>query len=351
MTIGMRTGRMKDKGARQPDLPQTRYVSARSVRQLPLILKHPGWTLRQLQIILAIAELGSLSKASERLHVAQPALSRHLRLIEQGLGVTIFARKPRGMEITPAGVLLVDGAANILRQLDDLRADLMSIGGEVVGQLVFAIPPILADEFGARVISQFKATFPKVSLRLVTGFSGHVAEWLQRAEVDIAVIYDGPKTVNLDSQPVMSERLFLIGDKKAALSMRRSHSFRSLAEKPLILSGAQHTPRFIVEEIAAKLGVELNVVLEADSTRVAKTLVASGHGFTIMPMSSVYQEVRSKTLSIAPIINPIPTCRMILASAVGKPPSAVVKYLTKTIKDEIKSLLSNGVCIGTPLDT
>lgn len=313
-------------------------------------MKNPGWTLRQLQIILAIAELGSLSKASERLHVAQPALSRHLRLIEQGIGVAIFARKSHGMEITPAGELLVDRAANILRQLDELRSDLISIGGEVVGHLVFAIPPILADEFGARLISQFKMNFPKVSVRLVTGFSGHVAEWLERAEVDIAVIYDGPKTLNLESQPLMSERLFLVGDKKAGLSMRRPHTLKSLADKPLVLSGIQHTPRFIIEEIAAKLNVDLNVVLEADSTRVTKTLVANGHGYTIMPMSSVYQEIRNKTLTIAPIVNPIPACRMILASAAGKPPSAVVKYLTKTIKDEIKLLLADGICIGTPLD-
>lgn len=333
------------------NVPPDRYVSARSIRQLAPAFKHPGWTLRQLQIILAIAELGSLSKASERLHVAQPALSRHLRLIEQGLGVSIFERKPHGMEITVAGELLVDRAASILRQLDQLRSELMSVGSEVVGRLVFAIPPILADEFGAQVISQLKATFPKVSIRLVTGFSGHVAEWLERGEVDIAVIYDGPKTVNLESKPLLLERLFLVGDSKTGLSMRKAHSFKSLGNKPLVLSGIQHTPRFILEEIAAKISVELDVVLEADSTRVAKTLVAKGHGYTIMPMSSVHAEVANKTLTIAPIISPVPACRMILASTPGKPPSVVIQYLTDTIKKEIKALLADGRYIGTALDS
>jgi LysR family transcriptional regulator, nitrogen assimilation regulatory protein len=347
----LKTNNTRQNGTQETSEPfNPGYLSARSIRQLPSVSLHSGWSLRQLQIILAIAELGSLSKASERLHIAQPALSRHLRLLEKGLGVTVFERKPYGMELTPAGELLVCRSASILRQLDDLRSELISMSGDIIGRHVFAMPPILADEFGARLVGAFKQTFPKVSLRLVTGFSGHVAEWLERGEVDMAVIYDGPKTVSLDSKSLVSERLFLVGPKSARLSMRRHCVFKSLVDKPLILSGLQHTPRAIIEDIASKTGIALRVVLEVDSTRVTKAMVVEGHGYTIMPMSSVYAEVKNNALTIAPIVNPIPACKMILASAPGRPASAIVNYLSELIHDEIKSLLAKGFWVGTSLD-
>src|SRR3954469_10734762 len=124
--------------------------------------------LRQLTTFVQVADLGSLSKAAERLRIAQPALSRQIRLLEEELKVTLFTRHGRGMVLTPAGELLRGRASGILRQVEEARADLMEEAGAVRGRVVFGMPPTVGDVLATRLIERFLALHPEVRLRVVT---------------------------------------------------------------------------------------------------------------------------------------------------------------------------------------
>lgn len=229
--------------------------------------------LRQIQIIMTVAELGSISRAAERLHVAQPALSRQIRLSEEELGIDLFVRSPHGMIPTSAGRLLVSRAPGILSQLDDLRADVLSMADEVSGHLIFGAPPAIADRLAGSVIQEFRASFPKVTLRIIVGISGQVAQLLRNSEVDVAVLYEVPEIDTLNTEPLLDERLFLVGPQDAALSMDEPVRFRQLSGKRFVLPGRENAGRRVVEDLAVKFKVPIDVPIEVDSIYVTKHLV------------------------------------------------------------------------------
>jgi DNA-binding transcriptional LysR family regulator len=149
--------------------------------------------LKQLRTFRAVAELGSLSKAADRLRAAQPALSRHIKLLEHELRVELFVRNGRGMLLTSAGRMLLDRTTGLIARSS--RSATTSIGErQSVGP---RHPRAGADgERGAvrTVRPPRHHEFPDVSLRIVESYGGHLVEWLHRGEMDLAIIY-GPRWI------------------------------------------------------------------------------------------------------------------------------------------------------------
>jgi LysR family transcriptional regulator, nitrogen assimilation regulatory protein len=295
---------------------------------------------------MTIAEVGSVGKASERLHLAQPALSRQVRLLEEELDTKLFIRRPRGMELTLAGELIVKRSGMILRQVEDLKTDLFALGGDITGDIVLAIPPSMVQDFTSRAFEQFMTKFPKVTFRIVTGLTGQVAEWLLRAEVDLAVVYEVPGIEHLKTQALFNEDLFIIGKKDDDFALDRPIRFKSLSGKKLMMPSNKHAPRQEIERIASKLGMKFNIPFEVDSVVILKNFVQRGHGYTILPMASVYPEVKKGILTAAPISNPKPSCRLVLASSPDRPNSVITHYFSEIVKEEIENMLKQGIAVG-----
>src|SRR6201994_2665732 len=106
---------------------------------------------RQLRTFSCVAELGSLSKASDTLRVAQPALSRQIKLLEHELRTELFIRNGRGMVLTDSGRLLLSRTAGIVRQLDQIRDDIQSSGGPPTGRVVLGLVPTVSCVLSARL--------------------------------------------------------------------------------------------------------------------------------------------------------------------------------------------------------
>src|SRR6201996_9023070 len=105
---------------------------------------------RQLRTFSCVAELGSLSKASDRLRIAQPALSRQIKLLEHELRIELFTRNGRGMLLTAAGQLLLDRTTGLVRQIEQVRDDLQSVGGSPSGRVVLGLVPTVGCILSAR---------------------------------------------------------------------------------------------------------------------------------------------------------------------------------------------------------
>src|SRR5215217_2788437 len=206
--------------------------------------------LRQLTTFVQVADLGSLSKAAERLRIAQPALSRQIRLLEEELKVALFARHGRGMVLTPAGELLRGRAGGILRQVEEARADLMEEAGAVRGRVVFGMPPTVGDVLATRLIERFLALHPEVRLRVVTAYSGYLLEWLHSGEVDIAVVYSTERAANVRISPLLVENLYFVGAGGPTEEAGHAVPFAEVAARRLVLPGPQHGLRVLVEEEA-----------------------------------------------------------------------------------------------------
>ncbi|MCG5243102.1 LysR substrate-binding domain-containing protein [Azospirillum doebereinerae] len=296
--------------------------------------------IAQLRTFIHVAELGSLNKAAGRLRIAQPALSRQIRLLEEELGVRLFDRHGRGMALTDEGRDTLRHATRVVAALEELKASAAGPGTALAGHVAIGLPPTVADIVSVPLVAAFRAQHPKVMVQLVSAYSGYLLDWLYRGEIDLAMLYDPRATYALRSQPLMRERLFLIGPPGAGLAKDRPVPFREAAREPLLLPSLRQGLRVILEKAALDAGVALNVIVETDSYTALKDLVRHGHGCTILPFTPIHEDVAAGRLTAAPLTDPAPTRQLVLAYPSDRQVSRAARYagevLTTILRDHVE---------------
>lgn len=306
--------------------------------------------IQQLKTIIHVEELGSLSKAAERLNVAQPALSRQIRLLEEELGVHLFNRHGRGMVITPIGEAVLGHAATIMREMDAIRSTAAAAKTTLSGKVEIGMTPTVSEFVIAPLMEQTKARHPNLSLRFSSAFSGHLMDWLKRGELDVAFSYDLEYQPSLVIKPVMVENLLLIGPASANLSLEQAVSFSALATMPLVLPSPRHGLRRIVDECARKAGVQLASTVEVDSFGAMVSLVKSGFGSTILPLPPVYEHFSRGVVTAAPLADPVPSRKLVVAFASDGHINAAARYIGDSFVEIARDLVSRRVWSGYMTD-
>lgn len=302
--------------------------------------------LSQLRTLVHVAELGSLSKAAARLRIAQPALSRQVRLLEAELGSALFARHGRGMVITEAGRTVLVHATRILAEVEALRDGVSGAGAVLGGHVAIGLPPTIADLIAVPLVAAFTATHPRVSVRLVSAYTGTLLDGLQRGEIDLAILYDPRATRGLRSRPLMRERLFLIGAGDADLAPDRPVPFRSLAGERLLLPSDRHGLRNVLQLFADEAGIALDVAVEIDSYTALKELVRHGYGRTILPLAPIHADLEAGRLTAAPIVDPTPTRRLLLSFPPDRPPSRAAEFAGEAVTAIMAAQVAKGIWVG-----
>jgi LysR family transcriptional regulator, nitrogen assimilation regulatory protein len=299
--------------------------------------------IRQLRTFSCVAELGSLSKASDTLRVAQPALSRQIKLLEHELRAELFTRNGRGMVLTDAGRLLLARTAGIVRQIDQVRDEIQSAGGPPSGRVVLGLVPTVSCVISARLARRTVDTYPGISLCIVESYSGHLMEWLHRGEMDLALIYGPSSDLHLTVQSLGRDTIVAVGPRGSGLAQKKQVDIGWLLRQRLVLPSHSHGLRALIEHAAAKKKLKLDVKLEADSFRVLTSLVEEGLGYTLLPPSSVRNEVAAGRLETAAIAKPAPMRELTLASPIDHPGSTAITLITELIRDELIACRGDGL--------
>jgi LysR family transcriptional regulator, nitrogen assimilation regulatory protein len=302
--------------------------------------------ISQLRTLIHVAELGSLSKAADRMHIAQPALSRQMRLLEEELGVRLFVRHGRGMVITEQGRDVLAHAVRVMTELDEIRARTSDANAPLTGQIAIGMPPTVADIISVPLVTAFGKAHPKVMLRLVSAYTGYLLDWLHRGEIDVAILYDPRAARSVRSRPLLLENLFLIGPKKAGFSTARAIPFKQLDGKRLLLPSVRHGLRTIVERCATEAGISLDVAVEADSYATLKDLVRRGHGWTILPLAPIHDDIVARRLTAAALIDPVPMRRLMLSYPADRPVSRLARFAGETITSIVSDQVERKVWAG-----
>jgi LysR family transcriptional regulator, nitrogen assimilation regulatory protein len=299
--------------------------------------------IRQLRTFSCVAELGSLSKASDTLRVAQPALSRQIKLLEHELRAELFTRNGRGMVLTDAGRLLLARTAGIVRQIDQVRDEIQSSGGPPSGRVVLGLVPTVSCVISARLARHTVDKYPGISLCIVESYSGHLMEWLHRGEMDLALIYGPSSDLHLTAQSLGRDPIVAVGPRGSGLSQRKQVDIGWLLRQRLVLPSHSHGLRALIEQAAAKKKLKLDVKLEADSFRVLTSLVEEGLGYTLLPPSSVRHEVAAGRLETAAIAKPSPMRELTLASPIDHPGSTAIAVVSELLRSELSACREEGL--------
>jgi len=300
----------------------------------------------QLKTLIHVAELGSLSKASDRLHVAQPALSRQIRQLEKELGVYLFERHGRGMEITAAGLEVLERATRIMDELESIRTSVAGGRAAFRGMVAIGTTPTTAEIVTVPLVQRIRDTHPDLSIRFSSAFSGYLLDWLQRGELELAISYDPQPLHTLRIEPVMMENLVLVGPPEARLNLDTVVPFAELANEQMVLPSPRHGLRKIMDQCALERGFKITTSVEADSFGAMIDLVRHGFGYTALPLASIYSRLDDGSLCAAPLVDPTPMRKLVLVLPADRQVSPATRYVGQTFVDIASELVAKGIWAG-----
>ena len=257
--------------------------------------------LRQLRNFIEIAQLRSFTRAAEVLHIAQPALSRQIRMIEEDLGAPVFKRYDRGVSLTETGELLRDRVSSLLVQFDQLRDEVIARAGEPRGELTAGLPPSMRQLITVPLVNAYCRRYAEVNLHVQEGISVDLGKLLQEGKLDCAVIVDLAALPFAKSEPFLREQLFLVGPREAQLDMRKPASIKDASDKPMILTSRPNSLRLVFENALGRARLPLKLIADGNSTEMMIELVSCGLGYSVLPYCATWSTLRQGTLSAAPI--------------------------------------------------
>src|SRR6218665_103288 len=166
--------------------------------------------LRQIEYFVRVAELGSFTRASVVLGIAQPALSRQVRLLEVELRQSLLLRNGRGATPTEAGQLLLKHGRSILHQVARAREELGRVRGALAGRVAIGLPPSIAKVVTVPLTRAFRAQLPDAALAISEGLSVAMQELLTTGLLDIVLLYNTASGPGMETTALLEEDLFLV---------------------------------------------------------------------------------------------------------------------------------------------
>jgi LysR family nitrogen assimilation transcriptional regulator len=300
--------------------------------------------LKQLKAFSTLAEFGSFSRSAGVLGVAQPVLSRQIKALEQELGVELFYRNGRGTVLTEAGKVLNLYAKDLVETVDRAASEVMALKSSPRGTIVIGLPPSVGIVLTVPLVQHFREAFPLISLRVIEGFSGHVLEWLLTGKIDVAVLYNAPRTGSLRAEPLLTDELFLLGPAEGGiLPDAESVPARLLSAIPLILPARPHGLRMLVDSMLGEAGIVPRVEIEVEAMPSTLGLVENGVGYTILSYSTAHARVQAGRMRAWRIVEPGITRQLILATSSQRPTTPAMRSLVAMVRQEVRSLTEQGL--------
>ena len=290
--------------------------------------------LKQLGYFVRVAELGSFTRASIALAIAQPALSRQIRLLEVELRQSLLIRNGRGARPTEAGQLLLRHGRGILHQVELAREELGAVRGALAGRVSIGLPPSLSRLITVPLTHAFKQQLPHAHLTLTEGFSVLMLESLRVGNLDMAVLYNVAHSPDVDITTLHTDELVLISKTVDIEKKKTKHqpiTLAEVAELPLILPSRPNAFRLLIESEMIAIGRNPRVTLEVDGLNAILSLVKEGLGHAVLPRYTLSNFDDPKWFTLRSICNPSILSELMLVRAARRSSTETQKIASDVV--------------------
>jgi len=298
--------------------------------------------LRHLRYFIVVAEEGHITRAAGRLNMQQPPLSQQIKAIERELGVQLFHRRPRGVELTATGRAFFEDARAILSQVDRAFETARRTARGELGRICVGVTPTSPfHPFVPRVIRAFREAYPLVSVTMEEQHSDELLEYLRNERIDAAFI----RTLPADSEdvvisPLLDEELVVVlpeGHTLARGKTATALSLKALAGETFIIQGGQYGLSLYADTIAACHAAGFNPRVGQEAPRLASTLslVAVGLGISIVPAS--LQSMHMAGLAYRRLKGPNRLRAPLMLASRRRDPSTAVRNYVDLVKRSAKT--------------
>jgi DNA-binding transcriptional LysR family regulator len=258
-----------------------------------------NFTLNQLEIFLKVAQTQSVTKASEALHLSQPAVSIQLKNFQDQFEIPLTEVVGRRIYITDFGREIASAAENILLEVAEINNKTLAYRGQLTGCLKISV-----ISTGKYVMPYFLSDFLNehqgVALEMDVTNKNSVLESLENNAVDFALVSQPPTSLNIEKIDLFPNKLYLIGSKPATFSKPISIE-KAIQDHPLIFREKGSGTRQIMEQYISRYQIPVIKKIELTSNEAVKQAVMAGLGYSIMPLIGIRNELTNKLLHIIPV--------------------------------------------------
>jgi LysR family hydrogen peroxide-inducible transcriptional activator len=291
--------------------------------------------LRHLETLLAIAEEGSFTAAADALATVQSNVSDQVRQLEAELGVPLLVRSRKGAEPTEFGVLVLDRARRVNRELEAMRADLALLQGLDAGYARLGVVGTASRWLVPALVADLRDRAPGVRLRVNEGASERLFTELVDGELAQAVVTEPVDDRRLVVEHLLEEELIGLVGRDVELP-REPVPLAEFAKFPLVLPPDPNPLRIEVDRAAEAIGISLTVPVEVEGIRLIADLVVAGNYASILPETAIPPELRHvRTVTIAGL----PPRRLAMVSA----RDAQLSLADQAVRDSVRNLVEKHV--------
>lgn len=239
--------------------------------------------LRQLSYFLEVARHGSFSKASEKLHLSQPTLSKMVKNLEEELGLLLFERSTRRIHLTDAGEVVQAHAQHIMRSFENLDSALTEMKQIKTGHFTLGLPPVIGASFFPKIIARFHQLYPNVRIQLVEEGGKLVEQALLEGEIDLGVVVLPVDEEMFEIVPLVERELMLVVNPEHTLARKNQVSLLDLTEESFILFRKGFALHDRVREACIRSGYEPTVAYESAQWDFISEMVTANMGISLLP--------------------------------------------------------------------
>ncbi|OTW85568.1 LysR family transcriptional regulator [Bacillus thuringiensis serovar cameroun] len=240
---------------------------------------------RQLYYFKEIVKQGSISKAAEVLHIAQPPLSQLLKKLETDLGTTLIHRYRQKWELTATGEILYQYANKMLMQIQDVKQQIQEIEQGICGTVSIGVSSTCSNML-IDYVSMFRTQYLNVKIKIVTGNSEELLKKLEQREIDVALLLRLGNSEQYEMKILKKQPTAVIIPSSWATSFSSQHvTIEQIAQFPFIMLGAMEGLSFNEDlfKVFDEHQVKPNIIIECKDIRMVVALVSRGLGLSVIP--------------------------------------------------------------------
>lgn len=286
--------------------------------------------LYQLEYFVEVARQRNFTRAAERLHIAQPALSQQMRNLEAELGATLFARGRRQTTLTAAGEALLPHAQSLLAQAEAAKHVVAEVAELRAGRLVVASIPSLSGCWLPRVVKRFRQRHPSIELAITEDSSTRVADLVDRGQAEIGFLQLPADRDRFEVHELLAEPFVVLAAADHALARRRSVRLAELRDQPFVFYKGK--ARETALGACREAGFEPRIACESGELETVRALVAAGLGVAVLPRLAV--RAAQDGLKALELREPVVRRKLGWICRKGAPLSAAAKVFVASFKSQ-----------------
>ena len=295
--------------------------------------------IRDLEYLVALAEHKHFRRAADACHVSQPTLSGQIRKLEDELGIILLERTSRKVLFTQSGLLLVDQAKTVLREVKLLKEMASNQGKEMTGPLHVGVIPTIGPYLMPHIVPALQNAFPDLELFLYEAQTHQLLEQLETGRLDCAIVASVRETEPFIEVPLFKERMLLAVAENHPWAKEQTIPMSMLKDHEMLMLDDGHCLRNQALGYCFTAGAKENTHFQATSLETLRNMVAANAGMTLMPELAVLSEGERGGVKYLPC-QPEPSRDVILVYRPGSPLRARYERIAEAIANSVKSILS-----------